>query len=67
MRTMKKYLFLILPFALTLMLTQTSCAKKTGCAINDNAHVQMGKDGDLPTKRGKSNLFSKKARKKMSR
>ena len=40
----------------------TSCSKKTGCPINENAGVKANKKGALPSRRGKSNLFPKKMR-----
>jgi hypothetical protein len=43
----------------------SSCSPKTGCAINEDAHVKVNRKGEMPTKRGKSNLFSKKTRRKM--
>lgn len=61
---LKKYSYLI--FALFLgffLINLTSCNKKTGCPINENAHVKPNKKGQLPTKGGKSNLFPKKMRK----
>lgn len=44
--------------------TLSSCTKKTGCVINENAHVKPNRKGQLPTKGGKSNLFPKDMRKK---
>jgi hypothetical protein len=43
----------------------TSCgSNKTGCPVNENAHVKTNSKGELPTKRGKSNLFPKNMRKR---
>ncbi len=62
---LKKYSFLLFAaFLGFFLITTTSCNKKTGCPINENAHVKTGKKGQLPTKRGKSNLLPKKMRKK---
>jgi len=61
----KKYSFLIFAAFLGFFLINTSsCNKKTGCPINENAHVKPNKKGQLPTKRGKSNLLPKNMRKK---
>lgn len=47
------------------MITFSSCgSNKTGCPVNENAHVKAGPNGELPTRSGKSNLFSKKMRKR---
>lgn len=39
--------------------TSTSCAKKVGCAVNENVGPKTKRDGSLSTKRGKSQLFGK--------
>ena len=44
--------------------TMTSCAKKVGCAVNDNVGPKTNRDGSLSMKRGKSGLLSKKQRRK---
>lgn len=63
---MKKILlyagFIFLAFSFST--TSSSCARKTGCKITEEAHVKLNRKGELPTKRGKSNLFSKKQRKR---
>lgn len=43
--------------------TNSSCAKKIGCAINDGP--KTNRDGSLKMTKGKSGLYSKKQRKKM--
>jgi len=44
----------------------TSCSgPKTGCPINERAKNKVNKKGELSQKKGKSNLFPKKVRKKM--
>lgn len=43
--------------------TFNSCAPKYGCPGED-ASVKMDKDGNLPTRKGKSELFDKKMRKR---
>lgn len=40
-----------------------SCSKKYGCP-GEEASLKTDKDGNLPTKKGKSNLFDKKMRKR---
>ncbi len=45
---------------LSLFITSTySCTKKTGCAINEKAHVKSDKDGNFKKKKAKSGLFPK--------
>ncbi|MEM1322934.1 MAG: hypothetical protein AAGG75_21900 [Bacteroidota bacterium] len=63
---MRKLLSLCLLFSLLLLASTTlpSCSKKTGCPINENAHIKPNRKGKMPTKRGKSNLFPKDMRKK---
>ena len=44
----------------------TSCgSNKTGCPVNERAAGKTNKKGELSNKKGKSNLFPKKVRKKM--
>lgn len=46
----------------------SACNRKTGCPINENAHVKTDRKGNLSTKRGKTSLFPKaKKRKKRGR
>ena len=46
--------------------TLTSCSgPKSGCPINEKAKARVNKKGELSGKKGKSNLFPKKVRKKM--
>ncbi len=64
---MKKKLLLLCLFTSFLFCGTmlTSCgSKKSGCPVNENAHVKPNKKGMLPSKRGKSNLFPKNMRKK---
>ncbi|MEM9920700.1 MAG: hypothetical protein AAF990_21560 [Bacteroidota bacterium] len=64
---MRRYLSLLFFCAFfTFVATSTSsCSKKTGCPVNENAHVKPGKNGQFSTKRrGKSNLFPKNMRKR---
>jgi len=62
------FFFSIFFFAASLSLTTTSCgSNKTGCPINEEAHVQPNRKGKLPTKGGEQHLFSKKARKRMKK
>ena len=61
---MKKMVYFLI-FSLFLgvfALSLGSCSKKTGCPINENVHVKPNKKGNLPKKRGKSNLFPKNMR-----
>lgn len=44
----------------------TSCGgPKSGCPVNERAKTRINKKGELSGKKGKSNLFPKKVRKKM--
>lgn len=44
----------------------TSCGgPKSGCPINEKAKTRVNKKGQLSGKKGKSNLFPKKVRKKI--
>jgi len=63
----KKALFmgLLAFFALSLCITTSSCKAKEGCGLEEKYSAPTNKDGSLSTKRGKSNLFSKKKRKKI--
>lgn len=59
------YLVFILLFSgAFITTTSTSCAKKVGCAINDNVGPKTNRDGSLSTKRGKSQLFGKNGKKR---
>ena len=65
----KNLLFIALIAALGLIVTTstTSCKTKEGCGLEEKYGPKLGKDGRKSTKRGKSNLFSKKQRKKMKK
>ncbi len=47
------------------LLVLSSCAPKTGCPINEKAHVQPNKKGEYPRTRTRSSLFPKEMRKRM--
>ena len=54
----RSYITLILCAFLGLfLLSNASCSKKTGCPVNERAHVKPNKKGELPTKRGKSSVI----------
>ncbi|MFK8009144.1 MAG: hypothetical protein AB8H03_22480 [Saprospiraceae bacterium] len=62
---MKKFKLLLLCSSLLLVLPfVSSCSKKTGCPVNETVGKSTNRKGELSTKRGKSNLFPKKMRKK---
>ena len=65
----KKLLFITLfaAFSLIVSTTMTSCKTKEGCGLEEKYSTPSNKDGSMSTKRGKSNLFSKKKRKKMKK
>lgn len=61
---LKKYAgLLFMAFLGLFFISTSSCNRKTGCPVNERAHVKPDKKGQLPTKRGKSNLFPKDMRK----
>lgn len=65
-----KRLFLIGSVFLLLLsgaLSTSSCGRKSGCPAYQSLHTDKNKRGELKSKKGKSELFSKKARKKMPR
>lgn len=68
MRKMRKtkQLLMIFMVGLGLCTFTSSCKTGEGCETASYS-AQPDKNGILPTKRGKSNLYSKKQRKKMKR
>ena len=61
----RSYITLVLCAFLGLfMMSNSSCSKKTGCPVNERAHVKANKKGELPTKRGRSSVLPPSARKK---
>jgi len=64
---MRKFLLFIgLVFFLALANTTfSSCSPKVGCELNEEMGPKTNRNGDLSKKRGKSNLFGKKQRKRM--
>ena len=66
---LKKALYtgLLAFFALSMSTSMTSCKTKEGCGLKEKYGAPTNKHGGLSTKGGKSNLFSKKKRKKMKR
>ena len=68
--TMKKnalYMGLLAILVLSFTTSVTSCKTKQGCGLEEKYSAPTNKDGSLSNKRGKSNLFSKKKRKKMKK
>ncbi|GEM_PF-1110178 len=66
-KAMKKYLLLLGLFCLLSLGTASlsSCTPKVGCELNEGLAPKTNRKGELSKKRGKSNLFDKKKRKKM--
>ncbi|NNE26876.1 MAG: hypothetical protein HKN09_08535 [Saprospiraceae bacterium] len=64
MKGFKKATALCLMATFGLILSMSSCKTGEGCANQEKYSVKTDKDGNLSTKGGKSNLFSKKNRKK---
>jgi len=65
----KNLLFLALfaAFGLIVSTSMVSCKTKEGCGLEEKYSTPTNKNGSISTKRGKSNLFSKKQRKKMKK
>jgi hypothetical protein len=65
---MRKLPFL-LTFCLFLLIFSgiSSCKTKEGCGLEEKYGANFDADGNISSKKGKSNLFSKKQRKKMKR
>lgn len=63
MNRRKSTLILVLLALLTLT-SMNSCRAKYGCDATEKYKVNVDKNGKLKTKRGKTNLFPKKMRKK---
>lgn len=40
----------------------SACSRKTGCPAYESAQTRTNRKGELPSKRGKSNLFPKEMR-----
>ena len=63
---MKKYRYVLLVFSLSFALTSNySCTPKVGCEVNQNMGPKVDKRGNMKKKKGKTNLFDKKTRKRM--
>ena len=64
----KAMLFTVLAVLLSVFLiTNTSCSRKVGCPANEAAHVKPGRNGELPTSGGNTQLFPKDFNKKKKR
>jgi len=46
------------------MISNSSCNRKTGCPVNENAHVKPNRKGELPTKGGRSGVIPPGMKKK---
>jgi len=66
MKLKKHILFFLLGLSLSL-LTVSSCKTGEGCAATEHYKSKTNKDGVLSKKKGRSNLFSKKQRKRMKK
>ena len=67
-KTIKKkttFLFLVLGLFCFSNVMSSCGGPKTGCPVNERAKTRVNKKGELSGKKGKSNLFPKKVRKKM--
>ena len=60
---LKSSKFLILVFGLLFLgFSNSSCGRKSGCPMNENAHVQPNKKGNYKKSKSKSGLFPKDMR-----
>jgi len=66
MKWKKHILFVLLGFSLS-VLSVSSCKTGEGCAATEHYKAKTDKDGNLSKKKGRSNLFSKKQRKRMKK
>ncbi|MFM2394391.1 MAG: hypothetical protein RLZZ546_2373 [Bacteroidota bacterium] len=66
---MSKKLPYLLAFSLILIsfLSLSSCKTGEGCGLEEKYGAKIGDDGSMSSKRGSSNLFSKKQRKRMKK
>ena len=65
---MKKILLILSLFiAISTAASFSSCSPKVGCELNEEVGPKVNKRGKLSTKRGNSNLFDKKRRKRMGK
>jgi hypothetical protein len=61
------YFLMICFIGFSVATTVSSCKTKEGCGLEEKYAPAVDKNGNLSTKRGSSNLFSKKQRKKMKK
>jgi len=66
MKKIKQYLMIFI-LGCAIVGSSTGCKTGEGCDSTERYAADTDKDGNLSMKRGKSNLFSKKQRKKMKR
>lgn len=65
---MKKFLTLLgFTGFLVLFSTFSSCKTGEGCGLEEKYSAKIDGDGNMTTKKGKSNLFSKDQRKRMKK
>lgn len=61
------FLGIMVLLAFVVSTSMTSCKTKEGCGLEEKYSTPTNRDGSISTKRGKSNLWSKKQRKKMKK
>lgn len=61
------YMGVLAFFTLVATTSTTGCRAKEGCGLEEKYGPNTNKDGSLSRKKGKSNLYSKKQRKKMKK
>ena len=65
MKKLKYKILLIFISVFIISFTTSSCTKRGYGCPGDKAGIKLDKHGNLPTKRGKSQLFNKKTRKRI--
>lgn len=58
---------LALGFFFTCLMTISSCKTGEGCGLEEKYGAKIDGEGNMSSKKGSSNLFSKKQRKRMKR
>ena len=58
------FILFVCAFLGLFLISNSSCQRKTGCPVNERAHVKTNKKGELPTKRGRSSVIPPGMKKK---
>jgi len=66
MKNMRIKILIFLSFFI-ISVSSTSCSKKSYGCPGEKAGIKMDKNGNLPTKRGKSHLFNRETRRRIKK